>query len=69
MGEKGMDTGGPSAQMAAAPAGQGTIAQVMGGGAVDGEPGGDPPDQSSGPDAGDVVVDILDPLGLHKLFG
>ena len=27
-----------------------------------------PPPQSSGPDAGEIVGDILDPLGIHKLF-
>ena len=63
-----MDSGGPGAQIAAAPAGQDTIAQAMGG-TLDGEPPPDQPAQSSGPDAGEIVGDILDPLGIHKLFG
>jgi len=67
MGEKGMDTDGPGAQMAAAPAGN-SIAQEMGQ-PLDGQPAPQQPAQSSGPDAGEIVGDILDPLGIHKLFG
>jgi hypothetical protein len=67
MGEKGMDTYGPGAQMAAAPAGQDTIAQQMGQ-PLDNRGQPEPPAESSGPNAGEIVGDILDPLGLHKLF-
>ena len=67
MGEKGMDTGGAGGQMAAAPAGD-SIAQEMGQ-PLDGQPAQQQPAQSSGPDAGEIVGDILDPLGIHKLFG
>lgn len=67
MGEKGMDTDGPGAQMAAAPVGDSIAAQM--GAPLDnqGSPS-DPPSESSGPNAGEIVGDILDPLGLHKLF-
>lgn len=68
MGEKGMDTYGPGAQMAAAPAGQDTIAQQMGQPLDNQGPPSDPPAESSGPDAGEIVGDVLDPLGFHKLF-
>lgn len=67
MGEKGMDTGGPGAQMAAAPVGQDSIAQQMGE-TLDGQPAPAQPAESSGPDAGEIVGDILDPFGIHKLF-
>jgi hypothetical protein len=68
MGEKGMDTGGPGAQTAAVPAGQDSIAGAMGE-TIDGQPAPQKPAQSSGPDAGEIVGDIFDPLGIHKLFG
>lgn len=67
MGEKGMDTGGPGAQMAAAPVGN-SIAQQMGEPLDNqGQPA-EPPAGSSGPDAGEILGDIFDPLGVHKLF-
>ena len=77
MGEKGMDAGGmggqpaadpygDSAQTAAIPEGQ-NIAQQMGG-ELDNQGQPPPTPQSSGPDAGEIVGDILDPLGIHKLF-
>lgn len=68
MGEKGMDTGESGAQMAAAPAGQDSIAGAMGE-PIDGQPASQQPAPSSGPDAGEIVGDIFDPLGIHKLFG
>ncbi len=67
MGEKGMDTGGADAQVAAAPAGRDSIAQEMGE-PIDDQPPPAQPAESSGPDAGEIVADILDPLGVHKLF-
>jgi hypothetical protein len=77
MGEKGMDTGGPGAQMAATPGGRDDqvaaapggqdMAQGMGG-ELDNQGQPPPPPQSSGPDAGEIIGDIFDPLGIHKLF-
>ena len=67
MGEKGMDTDGPGAQMAAAPAGHDSMAQQMGQ-PLDNQGPPDPPADSSGPNAGEIVGDVLDPLGFHKLF-
>ncbi|MGH2512535.1 MAG: hypothetical protein ACRDGQ_07605 [Candidatus Limnocylindrales bacterium] len=68
MGEKGMDEGGRSAADEArrevrprVPRGEGV--------APEGEPGGQgQPSGSSGPDVGEIVGDVLDPLGLHKLL-
>jgi hypothetical protein len=68
MGEKGMDTGGPGAQIAAAPVGQDSIAQQMGVPLDNQGSPPEPPAESSGPDAGEILGDIFDPLGVHKLF-
>lgn len=74
MGEKGMDTGGMGAtgmggQTSGVSVGQ-ESQQQMGdqvATAVPSTP--QPPPKSSGPDAGEIIGDILDPLGIHKLFG
>jgi hypothetical protein len=66
MGEKGMDAGGVADQVAAAPADRSDY-EAMGTPVAD--PGqGQPQPESSGPDVGEVVEDIIDPLGIHKLF-
>jgi hypothetical protein len=77
MGEKGIDPGvaqpNPGMGMAAMP-GIGGLAQKMGEGpierATNDTQGAPPPQQPHGqPDpVAEVVGDILDPLGLHKLF-
>lgn len=76
MGEKGMDTSGVSAsgmgaQVGTAQGGNESDAQSMGDqlATAVGQPPPAPPPKSSGPDAGEVIGDILDPLGIHKLFG
>ncbi|MGZ6343607.1 MAG: hypothetical protein ACXWOT_11405 [Candidatus Limnocylindrales bacterium] len=66
MGEKGMDAGGMSSQVSAVSAGN-DAEQQMGDQLARQAPE-QPPPQSSGPDAGEIVGDILDPLGIHKLF-
>jgi hypothetical protein len=74
MGEKGMDTsgvsaGGMGAQIGAASAGQESDAQSISAAMANQGPPPPQPPASSGPDAGEIVGDILDPLGIHKLFG
>ena len=74
MGEKGMDTGGGAsgmgAQVGSVSGGQDSELQRMGDQLATAAPSTpQPPPQSSGPDAGEIVGDILDPLGIHKLFG
>ena len=68
MGEKGMDTGGMGAQTSAVSAGQDSGIQRMGDQLRNQGPPSGPPAESSGPDAGEIVGDVLDPLGFHKLF-
>jgi hypothetical protein len=68
MGEKGMDAGGMGSQTSAVSAGN-DAEQQMGDQLATAAPSTpQPPPQSSGPDAGEIVGDILDPLGIHKLF-
>ena len=68
MGEKGMDAGGMSSQVSAVAAGNDAEQQMGDQLATPGASTPQPPPQSSGPDAGEIVGDILDPLGIHKLF-
>lgn len=68
MGEKGMDTGGMDAQISSVPVGQASDIQRMGDQLDNQRLPPEPPAGSSGPDAGEIVGDILDPLGFHKLF-
>jgi len=67
MGEKGMDAGGLSDQTAVAPAEPSNLEAM--GAPIEGGGQDQPPPQSSGPDVGEVIGDVLDPLGIHKLFG
>lgn len=78
MGEKGMDTGGMSASGMGVQTGTATgtaqdgnesNAQATGDPPQNVGPGTPPAPASSGPNAGEIVGDILDPLGIHKLFG
>lgn len=69
MGEKGMDTGGSSEHVAVAPAQHEADLAAMGTPLANSGPPNQPQPPSSGPDVGEVVEDVLDPLGIHKLFG
>ena len=68
MGEKGMDTGGMSDHVASAPAGHEADLAAMGTPLENSGPPNQPQPQSSGPNVGEVVEDVVDPLGIHKLF-
>ncbi len=66
MGEKGMGPAGVGAEASSATVGQASGVEGMGEPLANAGPQQQP--ETSGPDVGEIVGDVLDPLGIHKLF-